>query len=45
MNAAAAVVDLETYRRSRANAPAPRRAPARPLVPVWYVWMPVWPVA
>ena len=48
---AAAVIDLETFRRERQErqrpaCPMPARlsAPAL-LVPFWVTWVPVWPVA
>jgi hypothetical protein len=50
MGNAAAVIDLDEFRRRQAMRetakPArmqPRRVPA--VVPFWVVWIPVWPVA
>jgi hypothetical protein len=49
MPQAAAVIDLETFRRRREARPEPvkcRAGPAAPvspyLVPVWIAWVPVW---
>lgn len=47
---AAAVIDLETFRRERLERqrptrPMPARPPAAVLVPFWVAWVPVWPVA
>jgi hypothetical protein len=50
-SSAAAVIDLEAFRRQRQERerPGPRsmrpRAPQTVLVPVWVAWIPVWPVA
>jgi hypothetical protein len=49
-NAAAAVIDLDSFRARRAAPrPAPARAPAPAGSPVayapfWIVWVPAWPV-
>jgi hypothetical protein len=49
-SAAAAVIDLETFRRQRQERQRPARAaaarqPAVVMMPVWIAWVPVWPVA
>jgi hypothetical protein len=49
-SAAAAVIDLETFRRQRQERLRPARAmparqPAVMVMPFWVTWVPMWPVA